>query len=106
MDKLNKTKKTSLGLKIKNFIIRDVWDSSLTQKRGLKSTAITLLRIIITTINGIVIGQVGYENFDVTWVEYTGYMFLLFTAIVTFFYHNANEVGTKAKRKKKDEKKN
>lgn len=60
----------------------------------------------LTTINGIVIGQVGYENFDVTWVEYTGYMFLLFTAIVTFFYHNANEVGTKAKRKKKDEKKN
>ena len=53
MDKLNKTKKTSLGLKIKNFIIRDVWDSSLTQRRGLKSTAITLLRIIITTINGI-----------------------------------------------------
>ena len=59
-----------------------------------------------STIIGAITGQISYEQFDVMWIEYTGYMFLLFTAILAFFYHNAYELPIKVKRKKKNEKKN
>ncbi|MBQ4072522.1 MAG: sigma-70 family RNA polymerase sigma factor [Clostridia bacterium] len=47
------------------------------------------------------------ERYISVGVEYTGYMFLLFTAILLFFYYNAHDLPTKAKiRKKKNEKNN
>lgn len=59
-----------------------------------------------STIMDMFTGQIGYEKFDVMWVEYTGYVFLLFTAIFAFFYYNAYELGTRTKRKRKNEKRN
>ena len=46
-------KKTPLFLRVKRYLTSDIWDVSMSDIVGVKAKGITLLRIIITTVTGI-----------------------------------------------------
>ena len=55
---MDSPKKNSLFFTVKNFLTTSIWDPYYSEKKGLAGFGVVLLRIIVTTINGILKNRV------------------------------------------------